>query len=489
MIMAKFMTILSVLAGIFLLMPGCSNELELPSYKPPTNTGETSDSDLLHFEGKAEPIDCGNNLVKRFLEIPNSNWGRIDKSASTFVTYPDVCAWLGAFWYAEAAVDNAILKNDSEAKEQALRLIQGLVDRHENVFTGKLLSGSGKPLITDLLWRHESNRVDYYIWGAVALHIASIMGDPKYDGINWYKSREDYLEFGLEYAEAQFYPYTREEFNARFNSSEYNHTNTKFTMSDGDWNKWKGYMDDGYSWQTRLWIDDMFMITALQMQAYQATKDDASYNTEVTYPNYTKTNNQNKFLDRAVREMKLYIEEIQGEGGLYWHSTSAHFFWARGNGWMAVGMPLMLQLIEDIPDYAAEAALLKKEYQNMMNALLLYQKIDGLWAQLIDYTNMWTETSGSAMFTYAFIKGVQKGWLDEEEYGAAAKKAWNALMFYLNDNYDIREVCVGTGANNSYQWYNDRGRTTGDTHGQAGMLWCATALTEIANDAVAKTAK
>ena len=62
-------------------------------------------------------------------------------------------------------------------------------------------------------------------------------------------------------------------------------------------------------------------------------------------------------------------------------------------------------------------------------------------------------------------------------------------MFYLNDNYDIREVCEGTGANNSYQWYNDRGRTTGDTHGQAGMLWCATALTEIANDAVAKTAK
>ena len=480
------MAILSLLLTGCLALSSCGNTLDPYANKytgGSPSVSESADYDLTDFEGKAEPLLCGTNLVKRFIEVPNSNWGRTDKSSSSFVTYPDVCAWLGAFWFLEAAIDNAVLNEDEQRKQEYLGLMQDIVDRYNNVITGKTTYGDPpKPLVTDLLWRHESNRVDYYIWGALSLHIASIMENPEYTGIEWYQTREGYLQFGLEYADNQWHPYTRDEFNARFNSSEYNHTGNLFKMSDGDWNSWKSYMDSGYSWQTRLWIDDMFMITALQIQAYQATREDSSYNTDDF--GWNKTNSQNRYLDRAVREMKLYIESIQGEDGLYWHSPDARFFWARGNGWMAVGMPQMLQIIENIPDYKSEAELLKQEYENMMDALLKYQQPTGCWAQLIDQPGMWTETSGSAMFTYAFLKGVQKGWLDSEKYGAAAKKAWNALMFYLDNNYDIREVCVGTGTGTSLAYYRDRGRTTGDTHGQAGMLWCTTALTEIANDSI-----
>lgn len=500
MIMTSNMTILSTLAGIGILMSGCSNELELPTYTGPKNPVEISpeDSDLLHFEGRAEPLSCGRNLVKRFIEVPNSNWGRTDRASSSFVTYPDVCEWLGAFWFLEAAIDNADRKGDSEAKQEAIGLMQGIVDRYDDVITGKTTFGSGTPLYTGLLWRYDTgeNRVDYYIWGAISLHIASIMDNPKYSGVSWPQTREEYLEFGLQYAESQFHPYTFEEFKARFKDpASYDmgrvDPGKKYDLPQEKYNSWKGYLDKGYSWQTRLWIDDMFMITSLQMQAYQATKNDASYNTEVTYPGYNKLNNQNRFLDRAVREMKLYIEEIQGSGGLYWHSPSAQQFWARGNGWMAVGMPLMLQLIEDIPDYAAEAALLKDEYKRMMAALLNYQQPGGCWAQLIDYPTMWTETSGSAMFTYAFITGVKNGWLDADIYGSAARKAWNTLSgTYLDENYDLRDVCAGTGTGSTVGHYESRERTTGDTHGQAAMLWCTTALTELANNALAdKTEK
>ena len=250
-------------------------------------------------------------------------------------------------------------------------------------------------------------------------------------------------------------------------------------MSDGDWKSWESYIKGGYSWQTRLWIDDMFMITALQLQAYQATKNDPAYNTDPWWP--AKTNSENRYLDRAVREMKLYIEKIQGADGLYWHSPSAKFFWARGNGWMAVGMPQMLKVIEGIPAYAQEAELLREEYETMMASLLKYQQMTGMWAQLIDRTALWSETSGTAMFTYAFIEGVGRGWLDRQTYGTAAAKAWNALISYLNPNYDIREVCEGTGTGSTESHYRNRKRYTGDTHGQAAMLWCAYALTETAN--------
>lgn len=473
------------LLSALLCLCACSKEKDYPplnggGYKPDEDA-----SSLVDFEGTAEPVSCGKNLVRRFIEIPQSNWGRTDaaKKPSSFVTYPDVCAYLGAFWFLEAAVDNAILKKDDQAKVEALELMQGMVDKYNDVITGKATftdsNGNMKPLVTDLLWRHESNRVDYYIFGAISLHIASIMENPKYASVKFPQTREEYLKFGLEYADNQWNPLTRAEFDARFNSSAYNHTGNLFKMSDGDWAKWEKYIQEGYSWQTRLWIDDMFMITALQLQAYQATRNDPSCNTDPWWQ--AKTNSENRYLDRAVREMKLYIETIQGEDGLYWHSPAAKFFWARGNGWMAVGMPQMLKVIGDNPAYAEEAALLRREYESMMSSLLKYQQLTGMWAQLVDKTAMWSETSGTAMFTYAFIEGVNNGWLDSKKYGTAARKAWKALMSYLNPNYDIREVCEGTGTGTSEQYYRDRKRYTGDTHGQAAMLWCACGLTEIAN--------
>ena len=57
----------------------------------------------------------------------------------------------------------------------------------------------------------------------------------------------------------------------------------------------------------------MFMITALQIQAYQATKDDPEYNTDPWWP--SKANSQNRYLDRAVREMVLMSTNFPASRG------------------------------------------------------------------------------------------------------------------------------------------------------------------------------
>jgi len=111
-----------------------------------------------------------------------------------------------------------------------------------------------------------------------------------------------------------------------------------------------------------------------------------------------------------------------------------------------------------------------------MAALLRHQAPSGMWRQLIDDPESWPETSGTAMFTYAFITGVKEGWLDAKTYGPAARKAWLALLPYLDENANLEEVCAGTGARNDRQHYLDRPRIVGDFHGQAPLLWCATAL-------------
>jgi rhamnogalacturonyl hydrolase YesR len=81
-----------------------------------------------------------------------------------------------------------------------------------------------------------------------------------------------------------------------------------------------------------------------------------------------------------------------------------------------------------------------------------------------------------ALFTFALVTGVKNGWLDAATYGLAARRAWIAVVGYIDQNQDITNVCEGTGKKNSYDYYLARKRRTGDFHGQAPVLWAASAL-------------
>ena len=218
--------------------------------------------------------------------------------------------------------------------------------------------------------------------------------------------------------------------------------------------QWENPTPDGLTGETRFWIDDMFMITAVQVQAFRATGD-------------------RKYIDRAALEMTAYLDKLQQPNGLFYHAPDVPFFWGRGNGWVAVGMA---ELLRSLPkDHPKRAAVLAG-YRKMLATLLKYQGPDGMWKQLIDHPEAWPETSCTGMFTFAMIAGVKNGWLDAKTYGPAARKAWLALTGYINADGDIGNVCEGTNKLNDLQYYLDRKRNTGDLHGQAPVLWCASAL-------------
>jgi unsaturated rhamnogalacturonyl hydrolase len=218
--------------------------------------------------------------------------------------------------------------------------------------------------------------------------------------------------------------------------------------------QWENPQPDGLSAETRYWIDDMYMLTILQLEAYRATHDP-------------------KYLDRDALEMVSYLGKLQQPNGLFYHAPDVPFFWGRGDGWVAAGMAEMLR---DLPPDHPQRATILKGYRAMMAALLKYQAKDGMWRQLIDQDDAWPESSGSAMFTFAMITGVKNGWLDAAAYGPAARKAWIAVAGYIDQNSDVTSVCEGTGKNNNRQYYLDRKRRTGDFHGQAPILWSASAL-------------
>lgn len=104
--MKKFLLVVQTL----LLLAAASNVQAQKSY------------DLKKFPKGCQPEEIGIRLTERYLQTPHSHWGDINsKYKVTLVTYPDVCAWLGALWF------TAGTGNDS--------LYTRLVERFRPLFT------------------------------------------------------------------------------------------------------------------------------------------------------------------------------------------------------------------------------------------------------------------------------------------------------------------------------------------------------------------
>lgn len=298
--------------------------------------------------------------------------------------------------YAEDSLYMTALKFAGITKDE--QLLQSLVTRFDPIMTPA----------TQAAFQNVQRHVDHNIFGIVPLELYMQTKDPKY------------LEFGKWLADRQ----------------------------------WERPNAEGLSDQTRFWIDDMYMITILQVQAYRATHDKI-------------------YLDRAALEMVAYLDKLQQPNGLFYHGADFPFFWGRGDGWIAAGMP---ELLSELPADHPQRARIMEGYHKMMAALLKYQDADGMWHQLIDHPESYKETSCTAMFTYAFILGVKNGWLTDPAYAQGARKGWLALQNYIDENGDVDKVCVGTGQTNSLQFYLTRPTQKGNPHGQAPVLWCAAAI-------------
>jgi rhamnogalacturonyl hydrolase YesR len=209
--------------------------------------------------------------------------------------------------------------------------------------------------------------------------------------------------------------------------------------------------------QVRNAIDDMFMMTILQVEAYRASKDQ-------------------KYLNFMAPIMVDYLK-AQKSNGLFNHNDAqGPVQWGRGNGWFAAGMAEMLK---DLPTSSAQYATIQTGYKKMMEGLLKVQGKNGLWYQVLDIPNdpkNWEETSGSAMFTYAMISGVRRGLLDGPTYVPAIEAAWAGLKNKISAQGDVSDICVGTYFHPTAAEYLALTKLTGDGHGQAPVLWAAAEL-------------
>ncbi len=278
---------------------------------------------------------------------------------------------------------------------------------------------SGKVLID--LWAHEST-------------ISPANGDR-------YKLAADYL-----------YGYLRNEY-------------TRISLAEGK----NGFIHkDSYPYQ--MWPDGLYMgaafyadyLAAFAPDDYEAWSDIALQFTTV----HSHTYDAEKGLNYHGWSAK------PTDSNSFWANRSEPFkgcskeFWGRGMGWYAAALVDVLALMPaDHPDYEAVAGI----FHDVADGVMRWQDPEsGVWYQLLQYDDSFVsrcgrhnylEASASCMFTYALLKGMRLGLLDESVYGPVAIKAYGGVLdTFITENangIDINGICRSAGLGPAYNVERD----------------------------------
>jgi len=210
---------------------------------------------------------------------------------------------------------------------------------------------------------------------------------------------------------------------------------------------------------------------------------DGLYMGEPFYAEYTAKFENGKSFDDIAKQFELIqLKATDPKTGLLYHgwdeskqmpwankeTGNSPNFWSRSLGWYAMAL---VDVLDYMPKDHPKRKELVKYLNNVSEALLKFQDKSGLWYQVTDKggeKGNYLEASGSAMFSYAFAKGANKGYLPAK-YKKAANKAFDGLTTILIKKVDedggitLTNCCqvAGLGGNpyrdGSYEYYvNER---------------------------------
>lgn len=199
---------------------------------------------------------------------------------------------------------------------------------------------------------------------------------------------------------------------------------------------------------------DSMIARAKQVMSYMANQDtvaywwwaDALYMAMPVMTKMYKLTGDNIYLQRLYDYFSYARNLMYDETGYLFfrdanyiypsHATTRGLpdYWSRGDGWVAAGLA---KVLADMPDTCQHYDYFKSIYKDICSEVVKHQKAEGFWTESIVDTLFATcyESSGTSLFTYAIIWGVNNGILDECEYFPYIKRAWNYLTtIALQDN-------------------------------------------------------
>lgn len=204
-----------------------------------------------------------------------------------------------------------------------------------------------------------------------------------------------------------------------------------------------------------LWLDDLFMGVPAMAQMGKLT-------------------GESKYYDEATRQVLLFRDKMfNKENGVFMHgwieamTPHPEFRWARANGWAFM---TLAELLDVLPNNHPKRAEVLKLYQDHARGLASYQSGSGFWHQLLDRSDSYLETSATAIYTYAFARGINRGWIDGRSFAPATLLAWNAVSTKVNAQGQVEGTCVGTGMGFDPAFYVYRPVSKFAAHGYGPVL-------------------
>lgn len=191
-----------------------------------------------------------------------------------------------------------------------------------------------------------------------------------------------------------------------------------------------GAFQHGGDLTEQIWADTIFMVVLFLARVGRLTGDV-------------------KFAQEAAQQLLLHLQYLQDpETGVLFHgyycaekSHRSSARWTRGNAWITVGAPLIL---DEIKDMIAVPAEIRERYHRLVDGLVKYQAANGLWSTVMDQPAFYQETSGSAGIAAGILKSIHQGVLPAAGYLPAVEKAIAGVLSTLNAEGAITGVSGGT---------------------------------------------
>ncbi|MCA9128457.1 MAG: glycoside hydrolase family 88 protein [Planctomycetales bacterium] len=189
-----------------------------------------------------------------------------------------------------------------------------------------------------------------------------------------------------------------------------------------------------------------------------------------------------KYIEMALRHLDFMRDLCLRDDGLYRHSPLNESPWGRGNGFPALGLALALTDLDAVlesPSFDRSVVEpirgeMLAAFRAHLAALVTYQDLTGTWHQVIDHPGSYRELTSTCMITFAILRGLSQGWLDEETYRPVALRAWEAIKLRVGPDGGLFDVCTGTGKQASLRQYLERPAILGlDERGGAMALMVA----------------